>query len=125
MATNEAVLSFRSRVATEASTRSPRAPDWQECFGGLLITGWAYMWREDRPISTCDRLRLLHGLQAGELPARRDPELGEDVSEVSLGRARGDEQALSDLSVGHPLSSQEGHIVLGPGQAGPAGCRSP
>ena len=44
----------------------------------------------------------------GEPPTRRIAGLGEDMAQVGYGRARGDIQALSDLSVGEPLSGKEG-----------------
>src|SRR5205807_320133 len=55
-----------------------------------------------------------------QLHPRADAELGEDVGEVGLHGAAGDEEARSDLGVGEPLGGEPYHLALGGGQALPA-----
>jgi hypothetical protein len=54
--------------------------------------------------------------KGGDLSAVATPELGQDVHYVGVDSALGDEQPLSDLSVGQLCSDQLGDLVLAPGE---------
>src|SRR5947209_10843703 len=60
-------------------------------------------WRQLRP-------RWVENM--AELTARVDSQLGEDFSEVILGRARADEKSCADFNVGQPVACEQRNVQL-------------
>ena len=52
----------------------------------------------------------------GELGARVQVELGEDVAQVDTDGALGDDQRVGDLAVGPALRDEDGDLALAAGQ---------
>src|SRR5918995_4636661 len=66
-------------------------------------------------LSAGRRVTLLHH-PGGDLGARAEPELGQDVLDVRVCRPLGDEQFLGDLAIGQAARNQRGHLALTPGE---------
>ena len=82
-------------------------------FSGVDAVGlWTMRRWASRPggLEGGDRQRV------GELSARADPELGEDVAQVPLDGARAEEQARADLGVREPVAGELGDLALLGGQ---------
>jgi hypothetical protein len=55
---------------------------------------------------------MLSAGPGGDLAAVAEPELGQDVLDVVLGRPLGDVQSLANLLVGQSSPDQPGHLEL-------------
>ena len=66
------------------------------------------------------RGQILYGRLYGEFGPGGDAELGEDVRQVHLDGAGGNEQPLGDGVVPQPIAHQADDLQFGGGEAGPA-----
>src|ERR1700730_9650368 len=135
----------RSRYATSGRVSGVGIPP-EKCSRpirrGLFAMPVAWRWHADCHFWAADRLRLLRetggrvvlagsagglvpcGCLCGQSGAGGDAELGEDVGQVHLDGAGGDEQPPGDGVVPQALADEADDLQFGGGQAGPAGSRA-